>query len=66
MNDGQPVLALLCGTSAGRCTADRLFRVLGTANRALGVPFTIDLVSFWAKILFFLLRIVANVEILSN
>uniref|UniRef100_A0A915ETJ0 Niemann-Pick C1 N-terminal domain-containing protein n=1 Tax=Ditylenchus dipsaci TaxID=166011 RepID=A0A915ETJ0_9BILA len=41
---GDYVLNLLCGTSVENCTPERLFKYLGTYNKAIHVPFTIDVV----------------------
>lgn len=33
---------MLCGTNANDCTPEKLFKYLGTYNKAIQIPFTID------------------------
>lgn len=33
---------MLCGTNAMNCTPEKLFKYLGTYNKAIRIPFTID------------------------
>uniref|UniRef100_A0A915NUY8 Niemann-Pick C1 N-terminal domain-containing protein n=1 Tax=Meloidogyne floridensis TaxID=298350 RepID=A0A915NUY8_9BILA len=41
---GDFVLSILCGTSIDNCTPERLFKYIGTYNKALNIPFTIDVI----------------------
>uniref|UniRef100_A0A914H2F6 SSD domain-containing protein n=1 Tax=Globodera rostochiensis TaxID=31243 RepID=A0A914H2F6_GLORO len=41
---GDYVLSILCGTSIDKCTPARLFHYTGTYNKAIHVPFTINVV----------------------
>uniref|UniRef100_A0A183CB79 SSD domain-containing protein n=2 Tax=Globodera pallida TaxID=36090 RepID=A0A183CB79_GLOPA len=41
---GEFVLSILCGTSIDKCTPARLFHYTGTYNKAIHVPFTINVV----------------------
>uniref|UniRef100_A0A914E6K1 Niemann-Pick C1 N-terminal domain-containing protein n=1 Tax=Acrobeloides nanus TaxID=290746 RepID=A0A914E6K1_9BILA len=42
--NGDFAMSMLCGTSAEDCTAEKLYKNLGTYNRNIGVPFTIDVI----------------------
>lgn len=33
---------MICGTNAADCTPEKLFKYLGTYNKAIHIPFTID------------------------
>uniref|UniRef100_A0A1I8BCM5 SSD domain-containing protein n=1 Tax=Meloidogyne hapla TaxID=6305 RepID=A0A1I8BCM5_MELHA len=41
---GDFVLSILCGTSIDNCTPERLFKYIGTYNKAINIPFTIDVI----------------------
>lgn len=42
MSNGEYVLSTMCGTSMGECTVEKWFKFLGTYNKALNIPFSID------------------------
>ncbi|KAH7727935.1 vacuolar membrane protein [Aphelenchoides avenae] len=44
MSSGEYVLSTMCGTSMGECTVEKWFKFLGTYNKALNIPFSIDVV----------------------
>ncbi|KAI1724282.1 patched family domain-containing protein [Ditylenchus destructor] len=42
--NGDYVLSMLCGTNIENCTPQKLFKYLGTYNKAIQIPFTIDVI----------------------
>lgn len=37
-------MSMMCGTNIENCTPKKLFKFLGTFNKALNIPFTIDVI----------------------
>lgn len=42
--NGDYVLSIMCGTNIENCTPEKIFKFLGTFNKALSIPFTIDVI----------------------